>query len=251
MTMLKIVPSRPPVHSTIGLKFLAIATLAITPLLTALLTTPALAHHAMDGRTPASLFEGFLSGLAHPLIGPDHFAFIVAVGLLAVTQARGILIPIAAVLTAMVGTELHLAKLALPGVELWVSGSIVLFGLLLTRRARQNGGLLVGLAAVAGLFHGYAYGEAIFGAEATPVMGYLAGFTTTQLAIALGAYALGKAMVGQGLTLPTSASPTALTTDPIAHHPGPFRSAGFVICGVGLAFFASQVVSLLFPLSAA
>ena len=38
----------------------------------------AMAHHAMGGRMPANFFEGFISGLAHPIIGLDHFAFIQA-----------------------------------------------------------------------------------------------------------------------------------------------------------------------------
>src|SRR5262249_58096024 len=41
---------------------------------------PAFAHHMMGGRTPATLGEGILSGLGHPIIGLDHFAAVVAVG---------------------------------------------------------------------------------------------------------------------------------------------------------------------------
>ena len=41
------------------------------------------------------------------------------------------------------------------------------------------------LAAVAGLFHGWAYGAAVVGAEATPLLAYLAGFGVTQLLIAV------------------------------------------------------------------
>ncbi len=39
------------------------------------------AHHVMGGRMPATFAEGLLSGLGHPVIGIDHLAFIVAVGL--------------------------------------------------------------------------------------------------------------------------------------------------------------------------
>ena len=47
------------------------------------LTSPVLAHHPVAGKVPANFFEGFLSGLAHPILGPDHVAFVVAAGLLA------------------------------------------------------------------------------------------------------------------------------------------------------------------------
>jgi urease accessory protein len=196
--------------------------------------TPAAAHHAMGGKMPANFFEGFLSGIAHPLIGLDHFAFIVAVGLLAATRTQGILIPVAFGLAAMVGTGLHLANLSFPGVELFVSGSILLFGVLLTIKNRLNTAAIAGLAAAAGLCHGYAYGEAIFGAEMTPLVAYLAGFTVVQLALSLVAFWLGKAVVlGRA----------------DEHQLSQLRSAGLVICGVGLAFFASQAVSMIFPIA--
>lgn len=199
------------------------------------LAAPALAHHAMGGKIPANLWEGFLSGLAHPLIGPDHFAFIIAVGLLAATCKRGIMIPLTFVLAAMAGTGLHLAKLNVPGIELFVSGSILLFGILLAQGKNLNTFALAMLSALAGLFHGYAYGESIFGAESTSLEAYLAGFTVIQLIVSLSAWWVGKSFVQrrQGADLVT------------LH---PFRSAGLVITGIGLAFFATQVVNVIFPL---
>lgn len=210
--------------------FMAVAALALWSL-----ATPAFAHHAMGGKLPNNLLEGFLSGLAHPLIGPDHFAFIVAVGLLAATCKRGMVIPLMFVLTAMAGTGLHLAKLNVPGIELFVSGSILLFGILLAQGKNWNTLAIAGLSALAGLFHGYAYGESIFGAESTPLEAYLAGFTVIQLIVSLSAWWVGKSFVQrrQG-------------EDLVTLHP--FRSAGLVITGIGLAFFATQVISVIFPL---
>ena len=42
---------------------------------------PAHAHHPMGGATPANFSQGFLSGLAHPIIGLDHLVFVIAIGL--------------------------------------------------------------------------------------------------------------------------------------------------------------------------
>lgn len=190
--------------------------------------SPVWAHHAMGGRLPGNGFEGFLSGLAHPLIGVDHFAFIVAVGLLAATKRRGIVMPIVFVLAALLGTGLHLMQLTIPLVELIVSGSILLIGALLTMPSRSNVWIGSGLAAVAGLFHGYAYGEAIIGAEMTPLTAYLLGFTVIQLVVALSAFFIARLWL-------RSASQSAL------------RSVGFVVCGIGIAFFATQIVGILFP----
>ncbi len=199
-----------------------------------LMATPAFAHHAMGGKMPATFFQGFLSGIAHPLIGLDHLAFIIAVGLLAAIERKGVLIPIAFVLAAMLGTGVHLAKFALPQVELFVSGSILLFGILLTMKDSPNTIVVAGLSAIAGIFHGYAYGESIFGAEMTPLLAYLTGFTLIQLAVSLSAFSIGKNLVLKGLTELASTK---------------FRPAGWVICGIGLTFFVSQLVTLIFPIT--
>lgn len=52
------------------------------------------AHYALGGRTPTNFIEGFISGLAHPIIKLDRFAFVVASGLIAAGVTRGIFIPI-------------------------------------------------------------------------------------------------------------------------------------------------------------
>ncbi|NJL20961.1 MAG: HupE/UreJ family protein [Leptolyngbyaceae cyanobacterium SM1_3_5] len=208
------------------------ATFLISTSLFLLTATPAFAHHPFGEKTPANFFEGFLSGLGHPIIGLDHFAIVVSIGLLAAVHSRGIFIPIAFLITAMFGTGIHLTGASIPGVELFVTGSILLFGLLLVMLDRFNLKLLIGLAAIAGLFHGYAYGEAIFGASMSPLIAYLLGFTVIQLVVSLAAFAIAKAVTQQKLE--SSAK---------------LRSAGFVIFGIGLAFFASQLIAIALPIA--
>jgi urease accessory protein len=198
---------------------------ALVSLATLLLTSPALAHHAMGGKMPSNFFEGFMAGLAHPVIGPDHLAFVVAVGLLAATKRQGAFLPIAFLLSAMLGTLAHLAGVSIPGVEMLVAASILGFGALLVMQDSPNTLVISGGAAIAGLFHGYAYGEAIFGAGMTPVMAYLSGFTLIQMVIAFAALTIARRFC----------------------QPQQLRSAGLVIAGVGLAFFTSQVISAIFP----
>jgi urease accessory protein len=91
----------------------------------------------------------------------------------------------------MLGTRIHLAAIALPDVELFVSGSIVVFGGLLAFRTPPRASIILPLVGLASIFHGYAYGETIFGAERTPLLAYLLGFTLIQLIIALGVYSVG------------------------------------------------------------
>ncbi|HIK32307.1 MAG TPA: HupE/UreJ family protein [Oscillatoriales cyanobacterium M59_W2019_021] len=190
-----------------------------------LAASPAFAHHAFGGRTPANFFEGFLAGLAHPVIGLDHLAFVVAAGLLAVSRGT-VLIPIAFVVAALAGTGLHVASWDLPILELVIAASVLGFGALLAVRNAVPGWALAALAALAGVFHGYAYGEAIVGAQMNPLLAYLLGFTAIQLAISLGAYRIGKAVwqrEGDRSSLP-------------------LQFAGFTICGMGAAFLASSVM---------
>ena len=190
-----------------------------------LVAFPASAHHGMGSELPTDFFQGFISGIAHPLIGIDHFAFILSVGLLAATQQKGIFIPISFVLAAMLGAGIHVTGFNTSGVELWVSGSVLLFGILLSLKNRPNTTIIVLLSAIAGIFHGYAYGESIFGAESTPLFAYLLGFTVIQLLVVMVIFALGKKMLS-----------------------GQSQSSGLVLSGVGLAFLSSEIMNVIFPL---
>lgn len=180
--------------------------------------SPILAHHPAGGMTPSNFVGGFLSGLGHPVIGVDHLAFIIAIGLIAPRWHRGWLMPILFVATAIAGTMLHLRGADLPQAELWIAASVLIFGTFLALDRALPSILVMALAALAGLCHGYAYGEAIIGAEMNPLLAYLLGFSAIQLAIAAGVYAISKRWQlnpAQSLNL---------------------RFSGFLITGLGLAF---------------
>lgn len=197
---------------------LAIATLLISPM-------AALAHHPSGGETPSNAFEGFLSGLGHPVVGLDHLAFVIAAGLLAAAMGRGLTIPIAFVVASLAGTGIHLMSIELPAPEFMISASVLLFGILLALKNQPNGLLVTALAAIAGLFHGFAYGEAIFGAEMGPLVAYLLGFASIQMAIALGTYWIAR-------RLRSGSDAGALN----------LRFAGFALAGVGFAFLSGVVL---------
>ena len=192
-----------------------------------LVATPALAHHPLDGRLPSNFFEGIMSGFGHPIIGFDHLAFVIASGLLAVGIAKGILIPIAFVIATGIGAGIHLLAINLPIPEIIIAASVLLFGVLLFIRQNKNltmnNTIISGLAALAGIFHGHAYGEGIFGAEPTPLFAYLIGFTVIQLAISLGIYwVTSKVIKSISLNLIT-------------------RFAGLAITATGLVFLSSAI----------
>lgn len=150
----------------------------------------------------------------------------VAIGLLAAGQARGVLIPAGFVLAALAGTGIHLLSFDLPAAEVVIAVSVITFGAMLVMPNNLNWVLLAVLGAIAGLFHGYAYGEAIIGAGMTPLLAYLLGFTLTQYAVALVALLIGN-VVSQ------EASVQSLPL---------LRLAGLAICSIGVVFLTSSFV---------
>lgn len=149
----------------------------------------AVAHHAMDGAMPTNFAEGLISGLAHPVIGLDHLAFILGVGLLAAVANLGAALPLLFVAAMGGGLAFHIAGVDIPYVELLIAATVVLVGVALMRPRGEHGSWLEGgLFALAGIFHGYAFAESIIGAEATPLWAYIAGLVIIQSAIALSVY---------------------------------------------------------------
>lgn len=197
---------------------------ALTALSFLVLATPVMAHHPFGGSTPGNALEGFLSGMGHPVIGLDHLAFVIAAGLLAAVIGGGLMIPLAFVLASLAGTGIHLMSLDLPAPEFFISASVLLFGVLLSLKNRPVFNLVFGLGALAGLFHGYAYGEAIVGAEMTPLFSYLLGFASIQMAIAFGSYWIAKRL--------SNSQQGELN----------LRFAGFTLAGVGGAFLSGVVL---------
>jgi urease accessory protein len=162
--------------------------------LLALLPLPAAAHHPMDGAMPQTLWQGFASGIGHPVIGLDHLAFLLAAGVLAAALPRGeALRAIAGFLMAgMAGLALHMAGIGLGPIEALIAASVLLAGLALLVAKRVSAPALLAGFALAGLFHGHAFAEAVIGAEATPILAYLAGLAVIQGALMLGAMALAQ-----------------------------------------------------------
>ncbi len=191
--------------------------LAALPLLLA--AAPAFAHHPLGGMVPKTFMHGLLSGIGHPVIGLDHFAFVVALGLAAAFMRNVWLPPLAAIIAMAAGCLLTVGSVALPAVEPVIAVSVVLLGgmVLFGRSLPVPGAAL--LFAFAGLFHGAAYGEAVIGAEPTPILAYLIGLAAVQMAIALAAAYLVRGVWKAG---------SAAALQP--------RLAGAICAGIGLTF---------------
>ena len=197
------------------------AALPIAVIALAASALPAHAHHVMGGRTPSTWFEGFASGLGHPIIGIDHAAFIVALGLVAAMARLPLLMPAVFVALSAAGVALHVQGIDLPAAELAIGASVVVVGAMLAigRRIAPPG--WIGLFAIAGVLHGYAYGESIVGAQPGPLSAYLAGLVLVQSALAAAVAFLARNSAAEAIKL---------------------RLIGAVVAGIGLAVLAGHVV---------
>jgi urease accessory protein len=180
-------------------------------LLLVLAPLPAFAHHPMGGTVPATLWQGFASGIGHPVIGLDHLAFLLAAGVLAATLGvrRGAFGILAIVAGGFAGSLAHVAGIGFGPVEALVALSVVAAGLALLGRGVPAAVIPAGFA-LAGLAHGHAFAEAIIGAEATPLVAYLFALALMEAAIAMGAMLLARRIGADAprLRIPAGAAAT-------------------------------------------
>lgn len=135
-----------------------------------LLPAAALAH------TGEGLAGGFAGGFLHPLLGPDHVAAMLAVGLWGAFLGPPAiwLLPIIFPLVMACGGVLGILGMPLPGVEIGIALSAAVLGLMVALAARPPlwvAGLLVGIFAI---FHGYAHGAEL--PEGADAVAFFAGF---------------------------------------------------------------------------
>lgn len=142
--------------------------------------TPAFAH-----LNPGE-HGSFAAGFSHPLFGLDHILAMVGVGLwAALLGGRAIwAVPVAFVVTMMLGFGVAMADVGLPFVEPVIAASVVVLGLLALVALQAPTSIAMALVGFFALFHGYAHGGELGEAGAWP---FLAGFAiATALLHALG-----------------------------------------------------------------
>lgn len=189
--------------------------------------TDVLAHHPMGGKTPSTFMEGFLSGIGHPVIGPDHLAFIVAIGIAAALLRGGLGLIAAFIAASTSGVLLHASALDIPLSEQLVAASVVAAGALLALGLGSRPSLWQPLVVVAGVFHGYAFGETIVGAERGVVGSYLIGLAIIEAFIAIGLMQFTAKVLGM-----TDAAESR------------FRTAGILVTAIGVVVLTSRLVTV-------
>jgi urease accessory protein len=181
-----------------------------------LAATPALAH---EGDVAGA---GFVTGFLHPILGWDHVAAMVAVGLWGAFLGVPAIwvLPVAFPLVMALGGAVALFGLPLPAVEIGIAGSAVVIGAMVLLALRPPLVIAAVVVAFFALFHGYAHGTEM--PNAANPLAYAMGFV-----IGTGLLHL----VGIALGLLTQIPRGALAV----------RAAGGVIALAGLYFLANAM----------
>jgi len=138
-----------------------------------LAVAPAQAHHAMElfhlQPTPVN---GLVSGLLHPVLGPDHLLFLLALSLVGLRQRVSWMLGLLVV--GLLGSWAGLVLPGLPGAEPMVALSLAVVALVLLGR------LPAALLLPAFALHGYVLSASVLGWSTMPVAGYLLGLAISQ-----------------------------------------------------------------------
>lgn len=187
----------------------------ITPIL---VTGMVLAMTSLASAHPGHGVQGLASGMEHPVTGLDHMLAMVGVGLLAAGIGRRALwtLPATFVPSMLFGAALGAAGLFVPSwlAEYGISGSVVVFGLLITLGAKFPVPLIAALTGLFAICHGSAHAAEMPAGSSMAL--FFIGFTISTAVL----HAVG---IGMGLA---------------ARQKGPsmiVRAAGAVISAFGLS----------------
>lgn len=167
----------------------------------AVVSTAASAHTGAD----AHHHFAFVAGLLHPLLGADHLAAMLAVGMWSAMAVRPAwLAPAGFVALLAVGALAGFAGAQVPAVEPMIAASLLVLGLLVAVRTRKLHTLwgtapAVALVGVFAFFHGAAHGNELAGDAQWPA---LAGMVLATALLHMAGLALGRLVLTRHAWLP-------------------------------------------------
>ncbi|GAA3972984.1 HupE/UreJ family protein [Allohahella marinimesophila] len=140
--------------------------------------------------------DGFASGFLHPLLGWDHIAAMVAVGLWGAFMGRTamLLLPVVFPLAMGLGAALGMSGLVFSGIEIGIAVSAIAIGSLIAFGVRMPlvpAACMVGVFAV---FHGFAHGSEV-PASSGPLI-YTGGFMMATGLLHLAGISMGLLLTG-------------------------------------------------------
>ena len=180
-----------------------------------LLLMPALTHAHPAGVAVSGWHDGF----NHPLHGWDHLLVMLAVGIWA-AQLRGRavwMLPLAFVGVMSLGGLAGVAGVSVPGVEMMILLSVLVFGVLVVQRVHFHARVSVLIVGFFAFFHGFAHGQEMpasasvlsfaLGFMAATLLLHGAGIVTARLAALAFACLLGSSADAQQIRNAPAAKP--------------------------------------------
>jgi urease accessory protein len=131
---------------------------------------PATAHESVGA------LGGFVGGFEHPLLGPDHFLAMFAIGLWGAQMGGSAVwtLPVAFPLVMAAGGIAGMAGLDIPFVELGIALSVIALGAAIAFAWHPPLAVALVLVGVFAVFHGYAHGKEL--PDAADEVAYAVGF---------------------------------------------------------------------------
>jgi urease accessory protein len=135
-----------------------------------------LVSQAASAHEATGVAGGFTSGFMHPILGWDHVAAMVAVGLWGAVLGQPAIwiLPVTFPLVMAVGGALGVAGVQLPGVEIGIASSALVLGGMVLAAARPPLWLAAAVVAAFAIFHGHAHGTEL--PHAVSPLAYSLGF---------------------------------------------------------------------------
>ncbi len=175
------------------------------------------AHSQMEQGT------GFSTGFHHPLSGWDHLLVMLAVGIWA-AQMRGRavwMLPLSFVGVMSLGGLVGAAGVSVPGVEIMILLSVIVFAVVVVRRLHMSTSVSVLLVGFFAFFHGFAHGHEMpasasllsfaLGFVLATLLLHGAGILTLRGAILAVSFLFGGSALAQDAVAPTTAQTERIT----------------------------------------
>jgi urease accessory protein len=135
-----------------------------------MLSSPAMAH------TTNASGAGFAGGLSHPFSGLDHILAMITVGLWASQLGRPAywVLPLTFPVVMATGAVLGIADVPLPWVEIGITASVIVLGLMVALALKPSLAVSIALIGLFALLHGHSHGTEL--PQAASPVAYAAGF---------------------------------------------------------------------------
>ncbi|MBD2280237.1 MULTISPECIES: HupE/UreJ family protein [Nostocales] len=175
----------------------------------------------------SNIWEGFIWGIADPVISLDRFAGIVALGLFSARFTRGNWLNITFVIAAICGQLINLSPVILPAPAIAIAICTIALGVMLVTPIPIHWLAIALLSATAGIFQGYSDATSIIGAETLTMIIFVISVAFTQTVIIMSARKIG---VNFGINEINQILPKII------------RFAGLVFCAIGIVFLGYSII---------